>query len=169
MHDALRNELAELKASGTPSIDLGQARQLKLEKMIDAGHGSCVLRQSKVAYVVIESMQFLCARGHTIARWVIMPNHLHLLIAAHPTVRLSSVLRSFKGFTAKRANQILGTAGPFWFPEYFDRYIRDAEHLSRVVRYIDTNPVRAGLVEREADWRFGSAGWLPDITELPLR
>jgi putative DNA methylase len=178
VHAALRKELAHLKATSTNNVDLGQVRQLRLEKIIDAGHGSCVLRRPEVSCVVIESMQFLCAQGHTIARWVIMPNHLHLLITVHPARRLSSVLRSFKGFTAQRANQVLGTSGPFWFPEYFDRYIRDAEHYSRAVRYIDTNPVRAGLVENAADWKLGSAGWRPvtpvtpqppRTAELPLR
>jgi hypothetical protein len=54
---------------------------------------------------------------------------------------------------------VLGGTGRFWYPEFFDRYIRDADHLERVVGYIDDNPVRAGLVIKASDGRFGSAGY----------
>jgi putative transposase len=45
----------------------------------------------------------------------------------------------------------------FWERDYFDRYIRDDGHLAAVVRYVERNPVKAGLVARAEDWPFGSA------------
>jgi REP element-mobilizing transposase RayT len=50
-----------------------------------------------------------------------------------------------------------GRSGGFWARDYFDRYIRDDAHLAAVVRYVETNPVKAGLVERPEDWPWGSA------------
>ena len=88
-----------------------------------------------------------------------MPNHIHLLLVLRTGTLLGEMLRSFKGRTGKEANKILGRAGRFWFPEYFDRYIRDSDHRSRVIRYIDQNPVRAGLVQVPEDWPYGSAGY----------
>ncbi len=161
VHATLDAEAARLKAASDNMQEFTQARQRKLEKLLDAGYGSCALKDARVARAVVGSLEFLAMQGHTIARWVIMPNHLHLLIAVHHGTALSSVIRSFKGFTAKTANEILGRSGTFWFPEFFDRYLRDAEHYSTVVRYIDQNPVRAGLVKDQADWRFSSAGWTP--------
>lgn len=135
------------------------ARQRRIDGWLDAGCGSCVLRHEEVALILVESFQYLIAQGHRIDAWVIMPNHVHLLIMLVRGARLSSVMRSFKGFTASRAHKVLGTKGSFWFPEYFDRYIRDAEHYEKAVSYIHYNPVRAGLVATPEAWRFGSAGW----------
>jgi len=45
----------------------------------------------------------------------------------------------------------------FWQDDYFDRYIRDEDHYRRVVRYIENNPVKAGLVPLAAEWPWGSA------------
>ena len=46
-----------------------------------------------------------------------------------------------------QANRLLGRTGPFWAREYFDRFMRDAEHLARTAAYIEGNPVKAGLCE----------------------
>jgi hypothetical protein len=47
--------------------------------------------------------------------------------------------------------------GAFWQDDYFDRYIRDEAHYRRVVRYIENNPVKAGLVRTAAEWPWSSA------------
>jgi len=132
---------------------------LQVEASLDRGYGACWLRRPEVAQVVIDSFEFLVQVGHEIVRWVIMPNHLHFLIRLGPGLPLSPVVNSFKSFTAKESNKVLGRSGPFWYPEYFDRYIRDSEHLRRTISYIDFNPVRARLVMQPKDWIFGSAGW----------
>ncbi len=86
-----------------------------------------------------------------------MPNHLHLLVETRDDYPLPQVVHSWKSYTAKRANALLGRSGDFWARDYFDRYIRDDSHLATVTAYIENNPVRAGLVERPEDWPFGSA------------
>src|SRR6202035_3994036 len=89
--------------------------------------------------------------------WCVVANHVHALIetrAGHP---LDRVVHSWKSFTAKKANRLLRRTGPFWAPEYFDRYMRDDEHLATTLVYIEANPVKAGLCERPSGWRFSSA------------
>ena len=158
VHNALEAELALLKQNqGSPTERL-RRRQARLEQLLDAGYGACWLKSEDVALVVVASLTFLVNEGHSIFRWVIMPNHLHLLIAVRQGYELSSVMRRFKGYTAKEANKVLQRSGSFWFPEFFDRYIRDEQHYEDVIRYIDRNPVQAGLVKHEAQWRFSSAG-----------
>jgi REP-associated tyrosine transposase len=85
-----------------------------------------------------------------------MPNHVHLLIT--PTIALPKLTKSLKGITAKRANQILGLTGTaFWQQESYDRLVRDQTEFDRIRRYIEQNPVRAGLAAQEAEFRWSSA------------
>src|SRR5258708_17595925 len=85
-----------------------------------------------------------------------MPNHVHALLEVWQTP-MSKILKGWKGYTAKEANRILGREGTFWEDDYFDRYIRDEEHFRRVVRYIENNPVKAGLVRAATEWPWSSA------------
>lgn len=89
--------------------------------------------------------------------WVIMPNHVHVLAETLPVYRLGDIVHSWKSFTAKEANRILGRMGPLWQEEYFDRFIRDDDHLRETIRYIEQNPVAGGLAAKAEDWPFGSA------------
>ena len=90
--------------------------------------------------------------------WVVMPNHVHLLIL--PKAPVSVLMRWLKGSTARRANQLLGRTGqPFWQDESYDHYLRRASQLNRTIAYIEENPVAAGLVGSAERWRWSSAGW----------
>ena len=73
--------------------------------------------------------------------WVIMPNHVHLLILPH--VALPKITHWIKGRTAREANRLLGRAGvPFWQHESNDHWVRSQKELNRIVGYIEENPVR---------------------------
>jgi type I restriction enzyme R subunit/putative DNA methylase len=88
--------------------------------------------------------------------WVLMVNHVHLLI--YPEAALSRITKSIKNFSARRANAILGLTGqPFWQDESYDHWVRGPEEFEEIVRYVESNPVAAGLVERVEDWRWSSA------------
>jgi len=89
--------------------------------------------------------------------WVMMPNHIHSLITRFENYTLAAIMQSLKSITAHKANQILKRRGQFWMLDYFDRYIRNATHFAATVRYIENNPVKAGLCERPEDWPFSSA------------
>ncbi|WP_321477788.1 transposase [uncultured Paludibaculum sp.] len=88
--------------------------------------------------------------------WSIMPNHVHLLIT--PIVEFRHLAQSFKGFTARHANMILGRTGqPFWQRESYDRWVRNEEEFQRIVRYVERNSVRAGLAGSPEEYRWSSA------------
>jgi REP element-mobilizing transposase RayT len=156
---ALIGESVELDCALTSKFEQLKRRYLRLERLLDAGYGACWLKSEEIALIVVDSFAFLTSQGHRVLRWVIMPNHLHLLIELRPGSKLSAVLRSFKGYTGSMINRALGRTGSVWYPEFFDRYIRDEEHYNAVVSYIDNNPVRAGLVKQQREWRFSSVGW----------
>ena len=85
-----------------------------------------------------------------------MPNHVHVIVRLFCGSELGRVVHSWKSYTAKAANRLLGRVGEFWAREYYDRCIRDEREFLRTVRYVLENPVKAGLV----DWPYvGCAGW----------
>jgi putative DNA methylase len=85
-----------------------------------------------------------------------MANHVHLLI--QPLQPLSEITRSVKSSSARVANQILNRAGSrFWQVESYDHWVRNQREFDRIKRYIEQNPVKAGLSVRAEDWRWSSA------------
>ncbi|MGA2714852.1 MAG: transposase [Bryobacteraceae bacterium] len=88
--------------------------------------------------------------------WVIMPNHVHVVM--RPFRPLPVVMRWIKGSTARSANLLLGRTGkPFWQYETYDHCVRNSDELSRVIRYVERNPVRAGLARAIEEWQWSSA------------
>jgi REP element-mobilizing transposase RayT len=88
--------------------------------------------------------------------WVVMPNHGHVVWT--PKIAMPKILHWLKGVTAKRAMGMWGlTGGPFWQDESYDHWVRSLEELQRVIRYVEWNPVKAGLAKSVEDWPWSSA------------
>ena len=96
--------------------------------------------------------------GMVLHEWVVMPNHVHVIVWPMPNHLLSDILKSWKQFTSRRAKKILHLGEePFWQPESYDHWIRNDEERARIARYIRNNPVTAGLCARPEDWKWSSA------------
>jgi REP element-mobilizing transposase RayT len=128
-----------------------------VEKYLDKGYGECLLKRREVAEIVRDSLLHIAEDKCKLYSWVIMPNHLHCLIKPLENNALHKIMHSLKSFSAHEVNKVLNRTGKFWMREYFDRYIRDEEHFQKAVRYIEKNPVKAGLCENASDWEFSSA------------
>ncbi|MCO6509892.1 MAG: transposase [Aridibacter famidurans] len=137
----------------------------RLERALDRGSGECYLRDPKIAQTVERTLQFYHGKKYSLLNWVVMPNHIHMLIVPMLNTSVSTIMRLVKTFSAKEANRILGRSGRFWNEDYFDRYIRNERHHNRVVQYIEMNPVKAKLCERPEDWPYGSARFRTEIEE----
>ena len=96
-----------------------------------------------------------------------MPNHVHVLARPYSDADypLEKLVQGWKGFSANAIGKILAEAPrPFWQDEYFDRIVRDEEHLWRSLQYIGSNAQRANLVVESCpryvceSWR--AAGWV---------
>lgn len=134
------------------------AEKLKrIEKLLDAGHGACWLKQPRIADIAEDSLLHWDGQRYRLLAWCVMPNHVHVLIETWEGYPLPKVVQGWKSFTAKLINRLLGRTGTAWMRDYFDRYIRDDHHLAAVVAYIHANPVKAGLVLNECEWRHSSA------------
>jgi REP-associated tyrosine transposase len=116
-----------------------------LERWLDAGHGSCVLKRHDCAAVVAEALRH--SDGERIAQiaWVVMPNHVHAAFVLNSVWLFSRSILSWKGFTARHINSLIGRTGSVWQRDYFDRLIRNAKHLANCIRYIRRNPQKARL------------------------
>ncbi|MBX3459394.1 MAG: transposase [Planctomycetes bacterium] len=135
---------------------LDQLYSVRTEELLNAGHGACHLRDPRCARVVAETLQKWQGQRYELYAWVVMPNHVHAVVKPLPGNELSGVLHSWKSFTAKECNKILGGSGEFWQRESFDRLIRDDEEFLRRVKYTLDNPAVAGLLDWP--WVGGAVG-----------
>jgi REP element-mobilizing transposase RayT len=128
-----------------------------IETFLDTGYGACHLGKPDVAQLVEDALLHFDGPRYLMHAWVVMPNHVHALFTPTRGWSLSDISQSWKSFTSKEANKLLGRTGRFWQGDYFDRYIRDGGHFNDVLDYIERNPVKAGLSETPEEWTFGSA------------
>ena len=91
--------------------------------------------------------------------WVLMPDHLHWLIALQHG-SLSDLMRRIKGRSAKHINELTKRQGKLWQDGFHDRALRREEDLLPAARYIVANPLRAGLVSRVGDYPLWDSVWL---------
>ena len=130
----------------------------KMERALDVGTGACHLRRPEIADLVAGALRFFHQKRYLLREWVVMPDHVHVLVWPAPNYRISDIVKTWKQFTSIRAKRMLGLAdGRFWQPEAFDHWIRNADERARIARYIQNNPVTAGLCAKPEDWRWSSA------------
>jgi putative transposase len=91
--------------------------------------------------------------------WVVMPDHAHLLLQLGES-DLSGVVRRLKGRSGLQLNREIGRKGRFWSPGFHDHGLRREEDVRGIARYIVSNPLRAGLVQRLGDYPYWDAAWL---------
>ena len=123
----------------------------KFEAWLDAGHGSCALKNSKAGEVVRTALMYHDGDRYLQHAWVVMPNHVHTLFTLSDGWTLDRVMHTWKSFTAHQA-------GLQWQKSYHDRLIRSPVHFQRSLDYIRENPLSARLPE-------GSYGWYERIED----
>jgi REP element-mobilizing transposase RayT len=116
-----------------------------LDKYLDAGYGSCFLRNPSIAELVSSALGFFDGERYKLFAWCVMPNHVHSVVQPMDGYELSGVMHSWKSYTARQANIMLGRSGKFWRQEYFDRIVRDERELGDSIEYVYANPDKAGL------------------------
>ncbi len=127
------------------------------------------LQDERIAQLVVNALFHYHLRWYVLVASVVMPNHVHVVLTPLPEdgqagkpvpryVPLRKITQSIKGFTAREANRMLKRTGlPFWQDESYDRWARDEAELQRVVDYVQSDPVRAGLVEHGQEWQWSAA------------
>jgi putative transposase len=135
-------------------------RFLLLDRELDkAAHGPTWLKDPGLSNIVTDSLKHGAEqlKLYRLSAYVVMSNHVHILI--WPRTFLSKITKSIKGYTARECNKILLRTGEnFWQDESFDHAVRSEDQFWRIKRYIEQNPVNAGLVNDSAEWPWSSAG-----------
>jgi putative DNA methylase len=150
----------------------------EFDRHLDTGGDIDWLARPAVASMLRENLHHHDGTKYHLHAYCVMPNHVHALFTpiivpdgtasvsdqcaeigerADSRSPLSAVMHSLKSYTANRANELLGHSGQFWQHESYDHWVRDPAELERIVRYIVSNPVQAGLVARPIDWYWSSA------------
>ncbi len=77
----------------------------KIEQWLDAGHGSCLLRQAACALMVNGTLHHFDGDRVKLISSVVMPNHVHALFVQHSEIPLQKILSNWKGFSARTINR----------------------------------------------------------------
>jgi len=147
----------EKRALSHASDVQGHRKQAYQDALDVSDSGPHWLADPQVASIVAEALHYRHERAYDLLAFCIMPNHVHLVCT--PLQRedgtyyaIHRILQSLKQHSARQANKVLGRQGTFWQEESYDHVVRDADELTRVVQYVISNPVKAGLISEWEAW-----------------
>ena len=107
------------------------------------------------AYIAIASNQLVATKMDILA-YCLMPNHVHFVVVPHAEGALSKFFCEVHKRYARRTNELLDWKGHLWQQRFYS-VVMDEPHSLSAMRYVELNPVRAGLVRHARDWRWSSA------------
>jgi putative transposase len=113
--------------------------------LLDEGHGECLLKHPDFSQIVADPLHFFDGDRYILGDFVVMPNHVHLLVQFPGVAQLKKQCKSWKRFTALEINKLLGRHGHFWQAESFDHLVRSAEQFAFLRKYIADNPIKTKL------------------------
>lgn len=89
-----------------------------------------------------------------ILAWVVMPDHMHLALQLAENETLGKTMNRINSCSAIAINKITRRHSPIWQGAYHDHALRDEDQRSTAIRYLISNPIRAGLVEKLGDYPY---------------
>lgn len=134
--------------------EISELRRLysaNIEKYLDSGHGSCILRSDGALAVVRATLRHGDGADYLLHAYGIMPNHVHVGLALRPGGTLSRIVQAWKSVSSHRINRLVGRTGPVWQVDYYNHVIRTAEEYLAQMDYIARNDGVEG-------WRRGLDG-----------
>jgi putative transposase len=111
---------------------------------LDEGRGACYLKDPRCLITLRNKLMEGDGGGYHLGDYVVMANHVHLLLVPAPGHELEMILKAVKGAAARQCNQHLGRSGQFWQPDSYDHIVRTLEQLVVFREYIADNPKNAG-------------------------
>ncbi|MDF7806568.1 DUF4080 domain-containing protein [Pontiellaceae bacterium B12219] len=117
----------------------------RINDWLDEGAGSCLLRNPDFSQIVADALLHFDGTRYQLGEWVIMPNHVHVLVKPLGEHQLSELLHSWKSFSSNQINRVRNLTGKLWQKEYYDHIVRDVDELLRIRKYIRDNPEKADI------------------------
>jgi type I restriction enzyme R subunit len=121
----------------------------QLEDELDAGHGACSLRKMDLALIVADALRHWDGEKYLLGDFVIMPNHVHLLVGGLSHGKMLAQVTSWKKWSALQINKATGERGRLWQDESFDHLVRSVGAFQKFRKYIAGNPEKGHLREGE--------------------
>lgn len=109
------------------------------------------------------------AGAYLLHEFVVMPNHLHLILTPTVETTLEKAMMLIKGGSSHEIHRQRGIRTQLWASGFHETSIRDHDDYMKKSAYIRNNPVEAHLVSKPEDWPYGSAGGSCQTDEIPLR
>ncbi len=129
-----------------------------------------ILQSERMAGLLIDTLySYRAQQKFLLHAFVVMSNHLHVLITLHPDITLERAVQYIKGGFSHRAKSELGFESEVWQRGFTDHRIRDFEDFNRHVEYIHLNPVRGQRAVDPASFPFSSAYAGFEVDPCPQR
>jgi len=136
----------------------------------DAWQRHSVFQVAETAEIVVNRILSCRDRGaYALHEFVLMPDHLHLLLTPAGNNSLEKVMQLIKGGSSHEVHAKRGTSNPIWHSGFHESSIRDANDFRAKQVYIRENPVKARLVEKFEDWPHGSGNLRFRMDAMPQR
>jgi len=132
----------------------------RVDTILDrASSGPLWLGDKRIAELVQDALVNRYAGLYFLWAYVVMANHIHVLLRPkNHEISISTITKNLKGYSSREANRLLKHTGQrFWQDESFDHWSRNPSEFARIVKYIENNPVKAGLVREPEQWEWSSA------------
>jgi REP element-mobilizing transposase RayT len=141
----------------------------RLDDWLDARPKVRWLERADLADMVRNALLYFAGERYDVIAYAVMPSHMHWVfrpraewVATLPVEPLyrsprERIMHSVKRHSGYQCNLVLARQGTFWQSESHDHWIRDVNELERIIRYVELNPVKAGLVKNSEEWNWSSA------------
>ena len=116
----------------------------------------CFTSEDDMAFYVSCLKDYSTKHNLQIHAWVLMTNHIHLLCTPLSENAISKTMQDVGRLYVVYFNKTYGRSGTLWEGRYKSSLVQSEAYLLSVYRYIELNPVRAGMVEDPADYSFSS-------------
>jgi putative transposase len=144
-----------------------------------------LLTSDFVKLILIDELRVIRERHRLrIHGYVIMPEHVHLVLWLPDEVKLGQVIGELKSLSARRILMRPREQGlhpemlmvfrhrelqsAFWQPRCYDHNCRSMESVKQKIDYCHKNPVTRGLVSHPRDWKWSSHNWYDGVANIPL-
>ncbi len=107
--------------------------------------------------------------AYQLHEFVLMPDHLHVILTPGPTTSLEKAMQLIKGGASHEIHKERNQRMEIWQQGFYDWTIRNLADWRTKVNYIHMNPVRTKLVERPEDWPYSSASGKFTLDPIPAR
>lgn len=141
----------------------------RTDEWLDLRSAANHLAEPILASQVRKSIYHFVGERYDLLAYVVMPSHFHFVfrpvddwvdansVDGNKRSPRERIMKSLKGFTAKKCTELLEKRGPFWQSESYDHCVLNEDELERIIHYIELNPVKANLVLSREDWLYSSA------------